>query len=303
MRTLRFPANPLIPFVGHVGADSYISLFTLESLGISTGAFVRRFADSFHHLKWDDYDVRKRQIALLKGYGLPMDEHSELFKKFYLGDTLLFDKFCRSLTLLTADQLAVIQSVKAYRRRAVGYCHLIFDDDEGWTIATLPHEAYRQRGGNNAFLSYPRSFLPMAPWILKDQYFQHLLVGVANRVEHVAGPVKSMRIAIHQVMCVATAKYCGDNAPEGVHQDGADYIVSALLVDKKNIEGGVSRITDSTNETSFLVHQLRPGEGVFQSDKDSELWHDVSKIYHKVESDSKLDYGYRSTFGLDIWID
>jgi len=143
----------------------------------------------------------------------------------------------------------------------------------------------------------------MENWILEDSLFQQLLIGVANLVERVALPIKSLKMVIHQVMAVATETTFGDNAPEGVHQDGADFIVSALLVDRSNVKGGVSRITNKQNESSYLVHELKPGEGLLQSDKGSELWHDVSKIRKQSQVTSSIAYGYRSTFGVDIHIE
>ena len=35
-----------------------------------------------------------------------------------------------------------------------------------------------------------------------------------------------------------------ENSPEGVHQMGADYIVSALVINRINLKGGISDIYD-----------------------------------------------------------
>ena len=42
------------------------------------------------------------------------------------------------------------------------------------------------------------------------------------------------------------------NAPEGIHQDGADYIVSALVLERKNIKGGKALYTVKTKKPVLL---------------------------------------------------
>lgn len=149
-------------------------------------------------------------------------------------------------------------------------------------------------------LSYPLHFKPIENWILNDALFKKLLLAAAHLVEKVHQSVSCIAVDIHQVMSIADQYSHGDNAPEGLHQDGADYIVSALLVDRANIEGGVSRITNKQDKSRFLKHQLDIGEGIFQIDKRSKLWHDVSKIHYKPTVETEFDYGYRSTFGFDL---
>jgi len=295
--------NPPLPFIGYVGGKSPILLFTLESMGIARNGFSQRFSESFHHLDWDEYDVRKQQIELLIKFGVPINIKQIIVQQFYLGDVSLLEKLCTSYISLTNEQIKQVYSIKPCRRRAVGECRLTYHATKGWQVEVLPITPFEQPLDADDFLSYPRQFSPIARWILDDDIFQRMLRGVASTVEKVAVPAKSMKVVVHQVMSVATEKYHGDNAPEGLHQDGADYIVSALLVDRKNVEGGVSRITNEKNESNFLVHQLEIGEGLFQSDKGSELWHDVSKVYKKEQTDSYTEYGYRSTFGLDIHLE
>jgi len=295
--------SPPLPFIGYVAEKSPILLFTLESLGISRSQFSQRFSSSFHQLDWDEYDVRKRQLDLLAKFGLSINMKQKIAQNFYLGEKRLLAELCASVDYLSNDQVKQVKAITPYRRRAVGKCQLHYDNKSGWQVNILPNKAFKQPEGKESALSYPRQFSPMEAWILKDKLFQEMLIGVANLVEKVSVPVKSISMVIHQVISIATDLNCGDNAPEGLHQDGADYIVSALLVDSSNIEGGISRITNKRNESSFLIHQLRPGEGLFQSDKGTELWHDVSKIYKKNETKTDVDYGYRSTFGLDIHIE
>ncbi|MCB0335058.1 MAG: 2OG-Fe dioxygenase family protein [Bdellovibrionales bacterium] len=83
------------------------------------------------------------------------------------------------------------------------------------------------------------------------------------------------------------------------HQDGADFIVSALVVDRDNITGGTSRVFADDTETIVLEHTLEPGVGIFQEDAGSRLWHDVTPV---TLADSTKGEGKRSLIGFDIEI-
>jgi len=92
-----------------------------------------------------------------------------------------------------------------------------------------------------------------------------------------------------------------DNAPEGIHQDGADYIVSALVIERRNVQGGTSIIYGPDKQTIYLTVTLQPGQGIFQADQGSDLWHDVTPIV--LELNSSGGEGVRNILGFDILID
>ena len=81
------------------------------------------------------------------------------------------------------------------------------------------------------------------------------------------------------------------NSPEGLHQDGFPFIVSALVVERENIYGGESEIYAGDKKTLILKTALQPGFGLLQPDLGSDLWHLVTPI---------LGAGYRSSIGFDI---
>ena len=72
---------------------------------------------------------------------------------------------------------------------------------------------------------------------------------------------------------VARENQAGDNSPEGPHEDGADFIVSALVIDRENISGGESQIYEKRNDGTLqkvFGHVLREGEFLFQADTGEE---------------------------------
>ena len=101
-----------------------------------------------------------------------------------------------------------------------------------------------------------------------------------------------MNISIHQVRLLSYPGYKSDNSPENIHQDGVDYIVSALVLNKKNIKGGKSIIYNENKQEMYNTY-IDENEFIFQNDSD--LWHDITKI----ESDGNY-VGYRDILGFDI---
>ena len=104
--------------------------------------------------------------------------------------------------------------------------------------------------------------------------------------------IKSIDISVHQVRQMCYPNITAHNSPEGIHRDGADYIVSALIINRSNINGGMSIIYDE-NKKKIYESILKEGEGIFQEDK--KLWHYVEKI----ESINNF-IGYRDILGFDI---
>ena len=106
--------------------------------------------------------------------------------------------------------------------------------------------------------------------------------------------INSFDVSLHQVRQTTYPGIESHNSPEGIHQDGADFIVSAFVLNRSNIEGGESIIYDK-NKQQIDQFTLQNKEGIFQNDK--KLWHYVTPIR------SKYDYvGYRDIVGLDIII-
>ena len=104
----------------------------------------------------------------------------------------------------------------------------------------------------------------------------------------------------------STLENPGDNSPEGAHEDGADFIVSALVINRINVEGAESQIIEELpNGKKEVIYKriLQPGEFAFQADTGEEktygndLWHHVTPFY--VVDKSKRD-GWRDIIGFDI---
>jgi hypothetical protein len=120
---------------------------------------------------------------------------------------------------------------------------------------------------------------------------------IGSLVKQADATAQILHVTCWQTGIVATPERAGTNSPEGIHQDGADFIVSALVVDRENIAGGTSRVFAPDKQTEHLEVTLKPGEGIFQADAGSTLWHDVTPIRVENPSDG---IGVRNLFGFDI---
>lgn len=88
---------------------------------------------------------------------------------------------------------------------------------------------------------------------------------------------KTIKITCQQVGIVTDPNQIVSNAPEGIHQDGCD-IVSALVLERNGIAGGRSVVFGPDKAKEYLRHTLQDGQGIFQADMGSPLWHVVEAI-------------------------
>ena len=104
--------------------------------------------------------------------------------------------------------------------------------------------------------------------------------------------VPKVKVDLHQVRQISYPELESSNSPEGIHKDGADYIISALVINRFNIIGGKSIIYNN-NKDKIYSKILDKNQGIFQNDR--ELYHTVTPIY------SNTNYiGFRDLLGIDI---
>jgi len=111
-------------------------------------------------------------------------------------------------------------------------------------------------------------------------------------------PIKKLSIDVHQVRQICYPELDSHNSAEGIHQDGADFIISACVLNRYNTIGGISSIYD-TNKLLINEILLHENEFIFQDDKS--LYHYVTPIEYFNENDED-PFGYRDIIGLDIKI-
>lgn len=112
--------------------------------------------------------------------------------------------------------------------------------------------------------------------------------------------ISGLSIVVHHVRIVTKLNRPISNSPEGIHQDGFPFIVSAFVVEREKVSGGISTIFGPDKKTEIFTTTLLPGVGLLQADQGSDLWHRVSPIYVDTEKFRDVKSGYRSSIGFDI---
>ena len=100
-------------------------------------------------------------------------------------------------------------------------------------------------------------------------------------------PANNYQVGLHQIRVISDEEHMGKPAPEGIHQDGFDYI-AVFCINKKNISGGDSIIVNANNYDDLKYEiALNPGEIILFDDRI--YAHYVSAITPKLPGDAHRD--------------
>jgi hypothetical protein len=162
-------------------------------------------------------------------------------------------------------------------------------------LAALPHEPYFQPVDENRYAGgIERDFALLLPETVHNP-FLHALV----RSTFACLPVAvdrgdaSWEVRIHQIRTVASAKVPGLPAPEGIHQDGTDFL-TLHLVRRQNIVGGESTIYDLKRRPLQRFTMREPLDSMIL--QDPRIMHGVTPV---VPADGRT-IGIRDILGIDF---
>lgn len=281
---------------------SSINQFDISDFGINKAEFLTELAPSFLQLPYDYYDVGFKIESYIRHV-------SETYYIEHQKDWLtLWNRIGRSATdkeLMISywrerslDELYIekLFSFEPHRRRSCfSYQVEQSRNKYEWIVHELGVPNYSQkvsdsRSRNRNWAAPPLPIYRNAG-ILK-------LIGIFSQLLTLnpSVPTRKFKFTFHQMLTYAKGKGRNEPAPEGTHQDGADFIVSAIVIEKENVSGGDSAVYYAKDKVLALQYSLRPGEGIFQADQFNNLWHGVSPLHHK----NKEKVGYRSIIGFDI---
>lgn len=259
----------------------------------------------FDSAPWDEYLLRQRHIeTICENFShnfLTTEEKSN----YYSGHTSLRAIFSKLDKSKKSEKIRkYILNMKATRKRFISEVIVLLDDAKIVSLNRVKSIMFSQENAqlNNDneqdYRKKKRTF-----YELPDEYFtKDLIKLIESNVYRVLSSdknIKKLRVTIHHTQIVATRDVEASNSPEGIHQDGMDYIVSAYVLERKNITGGYSLIYGPDKKTPILKTLLKAGDGIFQPDLNTDLWHSVESIRVKNEKSN----GYRSSIGLDFSIE
>ena len=263
---------------------------------------------TYEHLPWDLYLLKRDHVQYL-AHCFPECNQTlmvEFLPKYFAG-VLHEADLAEHLKRLSDEQLQEFKRIKPYRRRGISSFMLHKCEgcsNEWWRIEDLPHGAYAQSNTlvANDYRSLKRVFPPSPLAVTQNLQFRQVLVHLASMADKCrAGATKKIKITCQQVGITTDPDQIVSNSPEGIHQDGCDYIVSALVIERKEIAGGQSVVFGPDKSTEYLRHTLQDGQGIFQADEGSPLWHIVEPI--QPETMGQAIPGVRNIIGYDIWVE
>jgi hypothetical protein len=275
-----------------------LRVFHLRDLGIDTRAFIRDLAPSFQDLPWDTYDLKREQLYYLQSAFPDSTERLKQFYDAYYAGHATLDDVSDLIGALRPAKRHAFHAIRPSRRRSVARFHLSKLGPCRWCVERVPAGGFSQTQGGDDPRAKVRVFAEMPLETAHHPEFQKFLIRLGEMVERIHQRPERLDITAHQMSVGTRHGKFGDNAPEGMHKDGTDYIVSALVVERKAVRGGISTVYGADQQTVYLSLTLQPGEGIFQADQESPFWHDVTPVY--LDPQAHATEGQRNIFGFDI---
>jgi hypothetical protein len=162
-------------------------------------------------------------------------------------------------------------------------------------LLPLPNEPYFQPEDENAYAGgMVRAFAPLLPQTA-DNSFLHALV----RSTFACLPLddskqkETWEVRIHQIRIVASPEEPGLPAPEGIHQDGTDFL-TLHLVRRHNIVGGESTIYDLNRKPIQRYTMRQTLDSLIL--EDPRIMHGVTPVF---SADGRT-LGTRDLLGVDF---
>lgn len=284
-----------------MGVKYKIIKFDINEFGMSIEPLKKIF--SFELLAWDNNDTKLSQLRfLIKKH--PLDKQKILSEaQLYLDDISVPEYIQKCIIGLSEKDKKTFDTYRPFRKR--GLTRFIAERvNQQWEVNVIESPAlspFTQHADHSMDLrKLVRRFPSMDLAISHSPELKQLIKKLVEMIYECEPHIKVNKIEVtcHQISLIINklAKSVS-NSPEGLHQDGSDYIVSALVIDKYNINGGVSKLYCTERKEFIKSHTLECGEGLLHVDKNSTLWHKVTPIKLK---EPLLGAGYRNILGFDF---
>ncbi len=284
--------------------QSPIRVINLPQIGINHKLLKRKLRKYYDHYQNDIYLLQQKKCEIIKSDLPPLalqEVSHEVWANLYQGFIVNSD-IPGVFPAISSDAMDSILALQPTRKRLVSEYNL-FKNNRTWAIERVANKGYEQQlaqscaDARNDYRMVKRQFKEL-PEQMFDSDLRCMLHYLAGLVEGIEKSVSTLHIVVHHTLIYTMPNQVSSNSPEGIHQDGMDFIVSALVVERNNIRGGESIIYGYDKETPIFATELQSGQGIFQPDLGTDLWHEVTKI--DVVDVAKP--GYRSTIGFDIQV-
>ena len=160
-----------------------------------------------------------------------------------------------------------------YRRRRYSALELVPGRTEP---VLLPHAPYHQAGAVNPLNGdVDRHYAPVEYAMIASPVLRRFVAAVAASLDALEARAERWRVRLHPYRIVAAPGTPGRPAPEGLHRDGVDFVMT-LMVGCRNVAGGLSTVTDAARSPLARARLTRPLELLIVDDR--RVLHDVDDV-------------------------
>ncbi|OED46728.1 hypothetical protein ACH42_03470 [Endozoicomonas sp. (ex Bugula neritina AB1)] len=152
-----------------------------------------------------------------------------------------------------SEHIQAIALIKSTRKRFISEFEIHIENNKP-RIERIPTKPFGQTLAeieNNIdfdFRKLSRVFTELPGKYLTESLYS-LIRKVIKKILNNNESPKKINLSLHHTRIVCTSNANASNYPEGIHQDGMDYIVSAFVVERHNIDGGEIIIYSSDKKT------------------------------------------------------
>ena len=151
-------------------------------------------------------------------------------------------------------------------------------------LSQLPNSPYYQSlRSNPLYGGKPREFAPFTSDAANNRFFRDLVEFNLLQFPEFHDTVD---VHAHMVRIVGRIKVAGEPSPEGMHQDGFDFI-SIHLIGRSNVSGGETVIRGSAGDVVARVTLTSPMDSIYMDDR--LLYHSTSAISPAGPGDAARD--------------
>ncbi|MEH2251163.1 2OG-Fe dioxygenase family protein [Nostoc sp.] len=153
----------------------------------------------------------------------------------------------------------------------------------GNELIKLPHGYFFQSKKHNRLVGdVKREFAELEDALIELDIFRNLVLAFSDSCKlH-----PEAEIGVHQIRIICSPDNLGNPAPEGIHQDGTDFI-AIFSVDRDNIEGGETHLYTAKKEKPVFSKVLNPGELLLVNDHD--FFHFANPIKPQTDAQGSWD--------------
>ncbi|WP_233883029.1 2OG-Fe dioxygenase family protein [Tenacibaculum piscium] len=286
-----------------------IRIGSLTDLAINKADFIASFKPFFDTDLMDDmYLVKNNQIAFLKSVFIEDIVSLEKIHQDYFEGNLsksVLNPWIDTLSENQKKEFSILSKITRQRNiSSFTVEKLSKKQRDNLLVKRIEAKSFKQDVSD--FRVWKRVFKQASKASVENELFKSLLKQVFLLISEIHPTTQKIKVTSHFMRTISDIQIKGENSPEGVHEDGAKYIVSALVINRTNILGGETQIFEAISEKKQLIFNtiLEAGEFAFQADTGEEkefgtdLWHYVTPI----QPINLAEKGVRDIIGFDIEI-